>query len=93
MDEFELDLKIKDLENSYDAAVEALRRARMTLHTVCASGQATPIQIESAERICGNLERKRARLRRQLEELEDQDAPSQRIQSKRSAHEPSVGGR
>ena len=74
MDEFELDLKIKEIELSYNGVTEALSRARATLHIIRAEGQATQTQIHSAERRCEDLEKKRAKLRRQLEELEDADA-------------------
>lgn len=75
MDEFELDLKIKETETTYNGVTEALSRARAMLHTLRAAGQGTPMQIQSAEKRCEDLEKKRAKLRRQLEELEDADSP------------------
>jgi hypothetical protein len=72
MDEFEVELRITQLEKAYAIATNALHRARMTLQAVRGDPNASAALIERAQRRCDELIRRREGLRFTLDELESQ---------------------
>jgi hypothetical protein len=77
MGEFEVELRITQLEKAYAIATSALHRARITLQAVRGDPSASATLIERAQRRCDELVRRREGLRFTLEELETQ---SERVQ-------------
>jgi hypothetical protein len=72
MDDFERELRIGNLEQSYEIATAALRRAQVELQMLRADRRAAPTLIEKTERRCQELARRRRALRHVLDELEDE---------------------
>jgi hypothetical protein len=77
MDEFEVELRITQLEKAYAIATNALNRARVLLQALHGDPSASATLIERAQRRCDELARRREGLRFTLEELESQ---SERVQ-------------
>jgi chromosome segregation ATPase len=76
MDDFERELRIGNLEQCYEIATAALRRAQVELQMLRADRRSAPTLIEKAERRCQELARRRRALRHVLDELEDEDRAS-----------------
>lgn len=85
MDDFERELRIGNLEQSYEIATAALRRAQVELQMLRADRRAAPALIDKAERRCQELARRRRALRQVLDELEDEDRAS--VSARRSTPE------
>lgn len=77
MDEFEVELRITQLEKAYAIATNALHRARIALQALHGDPVASATLIERAQLRCDELIRRRESLRFTIEELETQ---SERIQ-------------
>lgn len=77
MDEFEVELRITQLEKAFTIATNALHRARIVLQALRSDPSASTTLIERAQRRCDELGRRREGLRFTLEELETQ---SERVQ-------------
>jgi hypothetical protein len=80
-DEFEVELRIDQLGKAYAIASGALQRARYTLESLRAEASTKPELIAKAEQRCDQLVRRRATLRRMLDELEDQAVPGVQARS------------
>ena len=70
MDEFEVELRITQLEKAYAIATNALQRARITHQALRGDPSASATLIERAQQRCDELMRRRDGLRFTLEELE-----------------------
>ncbi len=77
MDEFEVELRITQLEKAYAIATSAVHRARISVQMLRGDPSASVTLIERAQRRCDELVRRREGLRFRLEELETQ---SERVQ-------------
>jgi hypothetical protein len=77
MDEFEVELRITQLEKAYAIATNALHRARVVLQGLRSDPGVSATLVERAQRRCDELVRRREGLRFTLEELETQ---SERVQ-------------
>jgi hypothetical protein len=83
MDEFEVELRITQLEKAYQIASNALHRARITLQVVRSDATSTPELIARAERRCEELVRRKEGLRATLDEFEAQAVPAPRTRPAR----------
>lgn len=90
MDEFEVELRITQLEKTYAIATNALYRARITLRALRDEPNASATLIAHAQRRCDELVRRREALRFTLEELETQGDAAKQISE--SAQPPAVVG-
>ncbi len=70
MDEFEVELRITQLEKAYAIATNALHRARISVQALRGDPNASATLIEHAQRRYDELVRRREGLRFKLEELE-----------------------
>jgi septal ring factor EnvC (AmiA/AmiB activator) len=84
-DEFEVELRIDQLEKAYAIASSALQHARNTLQQLRTEASTKAEAIAKAERRCVELARRRTTLRRLLDELEDPGT--------RTSHPPPATGR
>ena len=71
-DEFEIALRIDQLDKACSIASTALRRAQLNLQAAHDNPTMTPIQVARAEKRCDELVLRHANLRRMLNHLEDQ---------------------
>jgi DNA repair exonuclease SbcCD ATPase subunit len=71
MEELELELRISQLESSYEIASNAVKRARVTWQILRADPTSTSARIAAAQKRCEELIRRRDRLRRALDEFEE----------------------
>ena len=74
MDEFEVELRISQLEKAYAIATSALHRARLTLQALRGDPGTSAALIERAQKRHDELVRRREGLRFTLDELETQNA-------------------
>lgn len=81
MDEFEVELRINQLEKSYQIASNALSRARSTLQLLRSNATLAPALIARAEQRCEELIRRKESLRAALDEFETQSEPGHRTRA------------
>ena len=75
MDEFDLEVKIRELELAYERAVVGMRDARMRVEILRNDPRSRMTDIAAAEARCGELARRKEIVRARLEQLEEGAAP------------------
>jgi hypothetical protein len=89
MDEFEIELRISEVEKAYAVVTAAVNRARLRLQFLRADPTALAATVAQAQTRYDECERRRQKLRTTLDQLEQQTVPSVSTRP-HAAHRPTL---